>query len=456
MKLWQKLSLICCGVLVAVIAACSTLLLLQARSVILAETYRYAKEKEAALASSFSEMAGYYSQNEDLSTTTYSLVKYCFMRFADSASVLQQGEETVYSEVALDPAEYLSFNDDYTQQIYAGDIDGRNILIVGSTVNVKSQNYRVYVVEDITSVYAGIREMLFRFIGIGSGLIAFGTLLSLFFVRRAMRPLERLRGTAREIAQGGYEKRADIRSRDEVGELAADFNAMAEAVETRIGELTEVAQRQRLFIGGVTHEFKTPLTTMLLHADLLENAYMEEDTRQASLSHLQSQCRWLERLTQKLLKLITVEGQIELKKEPVQKLFERAKESTAETLGKRNTPLKTECGGETFKMDIDLMQSLIVNLVDNASKASQAGQEIVLRARGNFIEVEDHGCGIPENELQRVSEPFYMVDRSRGKKKGGTGLGLALVKEIAAAHSVKLHIESAVGKGTTVCIEFPS
>lgn len=456
MKLWQKLSLICCAVLVAVVALCSALLLMQSKSAILEQTYAHAREKEAALAASFSQMAGYYSQEGDLPATSYSLAKYCFSRFADSSSVLRQGEETIYSEVTLEPADYLSFDDEFTQQLYAGEIGGRNLLIVGSVVNVKNQDYRVYVVEDISPVYAGIRDMLWRFIGIGAGLIALGTLLSLLLVRRAMRPLEGLRGAAREIARGGYEKRAPIRTRDEVGELAADFNAMAEAVQGHIGELTETAQRQRLFIGGVTHEFKTPLTTMLLHADLLQNAYLEEEARAASLTHLQSQCAWLERLTQKLLKLISLQGEAELKRESSQKLFARVAESAAKTLEARNTPLRLECGDEEFLMDIDLMHSLLVNLVDNAGKFSPPGCEVVLRAKGNCIEVEDHGCGIPESDLERVMEPFYRVDCSRSKKIGGTGLGLALVGEIAKAHHARIAIESTLGEGTSVRLTFPS
>jgi signal transduction histidine kinase len=456
MKLWQKVSLICCIVLIGIVTVCGMLLILQSKSSILELTYKQARDKQSNLASSFSEMAGYYSADNDLPATTSALIKYCFTRFADATSVLQKDHEILYSEIAIAPGDYLPIADATSeQQQFTGEIDGRNILIVGSRVTVKGDPYFVFVVEDITSVYSDILYMIWRFALIGVAAIILGTGLIVFLIRCAMHPLARLRETTKQIADGAFGKRADVVARDEVGALAADFNTMADAVETHIAELTETAERQRLFIGGVTHEYKTPLTTMLLHTDLLQNAYLEEDEKQISLSHVQSQCKWLERLTQKLLKLITLQGQLEMKRESVANLFCRVQSSMDETLKIRKTPLFVECGIDTLIMDIDLMQSLFVNLVDNASKSSEPGQGITLRAYDHTIEVRDHGYGIPEGELERITEPFYMVDRSRSKKKGGSGLGLALVKEIATAHGAKISIESKLNEGTAVRITFP-
>ncbi len=455
MKLWQKVSLICSIVLTGIITACSLILILQSKTTILELTYKQTREKQSNLAASFYEMAGYYSLDGDLPATTYSLVTYCFSRFADSASVLQKDNETLYSEISIFPGDYLKLAKASKQQQFSGEINGRNILIVGSHVTVKNTEYTVWVVEDISSIYNDIHMMIWMFIAISIAAILLGTGMIVFLVRRAMHPLLQLRATTKRIAAGEYGERAPILSHDEVGKLAEDFNTMANAVQGRIAELTETAERQRLFIGGVTHEFKTPITAMLLHTDLLQNAYLEEDEKQASLSHVESQCKWLERLTQKLLKLITLHGYPELKRESVAALFSRVRASMDEILQQRETPLMVDCSIDTLDMDIDLMQSLIINLADNASKASEPGQAVILRAYGHTIEVRDHGCGIPEDELERITEPFYMVDRSRSKKKGGSGLGLALVKEIAAAHNAKMLIESSPGKGTAVRIIFP-
>lgn len=105
-------------------------------------------------------------------------------------------------------------------------------------------------------------------------------------------------------------------------------------------------------------------------------------------------------------------------------------------------------------MEHDLLLDLIINLVDNASKASPSGALIELIAEDNRITVRDHGIGIPNEELDKLTEPFYMVDKSRSRRAGGAGIGLALCKEIATLHNAKLAFESESGVGTSASIVF--
>ena len=452
MKLWQKVSLICSAVLTSIVLLMGGLLLREAEQSILDLTYQQSSDKQRNLSASFSEMSNYYLEDSDTKPVEYSLVKYCFSRFADSTCVLMKGSETMYSNVAVDMSRYIIKG--YDAEQFEEEIGGRQILITGSNVNVRNERYAVYVVEDITGVYESITRMVWRFALIGGVGILLGFVLIGLLVRRSMQPLAVLKTAAGRIAAGGYGERATVLSKDEVGALANDFNRMAEAVENHIGELIETAERQRLFIGGVTHEFKTPLTTVILNADTLQNAYMDEEERQTALSYIERQCKWLERMTQKLLKLITLKQDIELKPSSVPQLFERVEESMAETLRQRDTRLISECKLNTLSMDADLMQSVLINLVDNASKASAPGQAVTMRAYDDVLEVSDNGIGIPESELARITEPFYVVDKSRSKKLGGSGLGLALVKEIVNAHGAALEIESSVGVGTTIRVRF--
>lgn len=452
MKLWQKISLICSAVLTSIVLLMGGLLLREAEQSILDLTYQQSSDKQRNLSASFSEMSNYYLEETDSAPVEYSLVKYCFSRFADSTCVLMKGSETLYSNVAVDMSRYTIKG--YDAEQFEEEIGGRQILITGSNVNVRNERYAVYVVEDITGVYESITRMVWRFALIGGVGILLGFVLIGLLVRRSMQPLAVLKTAAGRIAAGGYGERATVLSKDEVGALANDFNRMAEAVENHIGDLTETAERQRLFISGVTHEFKTPLTTVILNADTLQNAYMDEKERQTALSYIERQCKWLERMTQKLLKLITLKQDIELKPSSVPQLFERVEESMAETLRQRDTRLISECKLNTLSMDADLMQSVLINLVDNASKASAPGQAVTMRAYDDVIEVSDNGIGIQESELARITEPFYVVDKSRSKKLGGSGLGLALVKEIISAHGAELEIDSSVGIGTTIRIQF--
>lgn len=460
MKLWKKVSLLCSLVLVLVVGASTILLIGQARDEILNLTYQNAEQKQQALVRSFNNMLMYYHEEQDSKAATRSLMKYCFTQYADKEAALTLNGETLYSSLSLDPSEYLTPGDGDTPQRYTGLVDGRQLLIVGSdarppyafTQSLDGIGCMVYIVQDITPVYDQIRSLTLQFVVIGAVCIGLGLLLIALLVRRSLRPLQELQSAAAHIAEGNYAERVAVISSDEVGELAKDFNVMAESVEQRIDELTETAERQRLFIGGVTHEFKTPLTALLLNADSLQNTYLDDEERSAALARIEHQTRWLERLVQKLLKLITLDQSPELQPVSVPDLLNRVRESTADSLNKRGVSLETDCRVQALNLDADLMQSVLVNLVDNASKASHEGQTVTLTADDTGFAVRDHGCGIPQEEIERITEPFYMVDRSRSKKLGGVGLGLALVKEIVQAHGGRLEIESTVGGGTTVSV----
>lgn len=458
MKLWQKTAIICISVLLIIVFACSAVLLVHAKNSILELTYSHAEDKQRGLASSFSEMASYYLTEEDSATVEASLVNYCFSRFADFSSVLMRGEETLYSGVSVDPRTLLPLSgNEYGIQLTEREIEGRNVLIVGSLVTVKSTPYAVYVVEDISTTYNSITNMAGTFVIVSMAGILLGAGSIALLMRRSTRPLTALALTARRIADGEYGIRASVETHDEVGTLADDFNMMAKAMETRIAELTETAERQRLFIGGVTHEFKTPLTALLLHTRMLRRANMTEEEKDGSLAHIESQCEWLERLVQTLLRIITLDREIERKPCAVDVLFDRVRQNTQKSLADRGVTLNTLSDGGTLLVNADLIQSLLINLVDNAAKAYDTGMEnrkVCLTVSGSTIEVSDNGRGIPKEALPRIFEPFYMVDKSRSKKSGGSGLGLTLIRKIADAHGAEITVESSVGKGTTVRLRF--
>ena len=453
MKLRKKISLLCGLVLVLVVGICSLILIGQAKDNLLNLAYTNTGQKQRSLVSSFHKMLSYYHEEQDSAVTSRSLMKYCFTQVADEESVLVLDGETVSSSFLLDPGNYLIPDPGNQQQRFTGMVDGRRLIIVGSSLRLSYAGdplcCNIYVVQDITSVYRQIHSLAWQFASIGAICIGFGLLLIALLVQRSLQPLQALKSTASHIAEGNYTERAAVSSADEIGALAKDFNLMADAVQQRIEELTETADRQKLFIGGVTHEFKTPLTALLLNVDSLQNTYLDEEEHGVVLSRIEHQCRWLEKLVQKLLKLITLKQKPELTPVCVTDLFASVLENTADMLTARGIILKTESSVQSLNLDADLMQSVLINLVDNAGKASGAGQTIVLSADETGFTVQDHGCGIPQDEIRRITDPFYMVDRSRSKSQGGIGLGLALAKEIVQAHGGQLIIESIVGTGTT-------
>jgi len=329
-----------------------------------------------------------------------------------------------------------------------------NIIIAGSTSTIHGVNYTIYTITDITAVYNQIIAMSLQFVLIGTVSITIGTFLLLLILRFSMKPISQLRDAARNISQGEYAQRVDIATKDEVGDLANSFNSMAGAVEKHVSELEERAERQQLFIGGVAHEFKTPLTSILIHADTLINTKLSKENRQISAQYIYEQSHLLERLTTKMLKLITVGAKMELHDQSIDAVLDTLQSCTADILQMREQRLIIESNHQNYRMDHDLIFSLLVNLVDNASKASEPGQSIILTARANEITVSDQGTGISPEDLQRITEPFYTADKSRSKKLSGNGIGLALAQEIAKAHGAKLEFESTLGVGTTAKLQF--
>lgn len=460
MKLSQRITLLVSIVLAVVILGVSASLLLFAKNTILSLSDEQVQRKQKTLRTSFSEMANYYARNNDSEAVHDSLVQYCFTRFADQSSVLMRNGEPIVTGVTIDPSAYVMLDSEtYEEGLpIAVSVQGRNLLIAGSRAAVANQTYAVYVVEDVTDVYTRIRRMALIFSGVAVAAIALGAAVVSFVVKRSTKPVTALSGVAREIADGAYEKRVDVRTKDEIGALGRDFNRMADAVETKISELEERNERQRLFIGGVTHEFKTPMTGLLLHAGLLRRANLSDEERDASLAHIEAQTQWLERLTQNLLKLTTSDEEIERETIDVPAFLETVQEGIKPKLSERGAALTVHCETDTLDLNPDLWHSLLNNLIVNAANAYDADapeKPIVLTVKGKTFSVSDRGRGIPKEVQNRIFEPFFRVDKSRSKKQGGSGLGLALVKAIADAHGAAITVDSEPGKGTTVSVMLP-
>ena len=141
---------------------------------------------------------------------------------------------------------------------------------------------------------------------------------------------------------------------------------------------------------------------------------------------------------------------IHMEKHPVSQLIGKVAELEKYHLKEQGITLETRSDDNVLLMDMDLMESLLVNLIDNAMKASKEGDTIYVEAAGTCILVEDHGRGIPAEEIPKITEAFYMVDKSRSKKAGGIGLGLALCTQIVKLHGAKMEIKSKPGVGTQI------
>ena len=303
-----------------------------------------------------------------------------------------------------------------------------------------------------------LRNLTMYMIVITFSVMVVMSIIVALILRHSLRSLKELNATAADIAKGNYDKRVNVRGKNEIATLGTTFNQMAEAVETRTKSLEESERQKTLFMGNLTHELKTPLAAISGYAQTLLTVRLDEADEVEALGYIDEECKRLERLSKKMLRLLELdtEQKLELYEIPVRQLFERTERLCRKLLETKGVTLQYEEHGECFLVEEDLMTEVLVNLVDNANKASKQGDTIRLIANDHQILVQDTGCGIPEEEQKKILEPFYMIDKSRSRKNGGAGLGLALTALILKRHDVTLAIESEEGKGTTMILNFPA
>lgn len=385
-------------------------------------------------------------------------VKYVFSQCGDETSVLVQEGKILSSHISFDPQQLLIAPDDGSTSSLETEVDNVSYLILASQLvpfGPEGPVYSVYTVIDLSPLYAETHEMALNTAWLIGGASFTGLILIVALIHFTMKPLEKLNAAAGRIAEGNYAERTKIRRKDEIGELSQSFDRMADSVETTVSTLQEQNRRQKLFIGAVSHEFKTPLTSLLLNADSLQNTCMTEEEQQDTYTNMEKQCRWLEKMTGSLLKLLSVEKSLDIQPVSLQDLMQDLREGCEDILKQYQVKLEIACDDAVFHLDRDLMQCALLNLIHNAARASKPGQSVEAYVHGTTFEITDHGKGIPKEDLPRILEPFYMVDKSRSKKQGGTGLGLALVNEIVKAHGGSMAIESTVNSGTTVSFTLP-
>lgn len=234
--------------------------------------------------------------------------------------------------------------------------------------------------------------------------------------------------------------------------VQAAVTAAALAAAWHYEKLQALNDRQSRFVADLTHELKTPLTSMIGYADLLRSAPLDESRRRAAADAIYHESTRLESLSQQLLALqgLQTDG-VTLGSVPVAAVFADVARSLPDAALDCDAP-----AGAAVRADRVLLADLLRNLVLNALHAEPKDGTVHLtcaEAGGQWrLTVQDNGCGIPAGALPHLTEPFYRVDKARARANGGSGVGLALCAEIAAAFGTKLEFESTPGEGTTVAI----
>lgn len=308
---------------------------------------------------------------------------------------------------------------------------------------------------EVTSLFSARQEQYQSFFYLMLALTAIVGALSLAVASVILRPLARLSAATKRMAAGELDQRVRVDSSDELGRLSEDFNAMAARLEEQVQELKDAAQRQEDFLNSFAHEIKTPLTSIIGYADLLRSRPATAAQVRDSAGYIFSEGRRLEALSQKLMDLIVLDKQdFPLRPVPMDAFLQRVGGALLPALEKQGIRLRVRVQPADIPLEPDLMETVCLNLLDNARKAMDGSGIIVLEGLvepgGYCIRVTDNGKGIPAQELSRITEAFYMVDKSRARAQGGAGLGLAVCRRIVTLHGGTMEFQSVVGTGTQV------
>jgi two-component system phosphate regulon sensor histidine kinase PhoR len=245
-----------------------------------------------------------------------------------------------------------------------------------------------------------------------------------------------------------------------------DENIGALVVLNDITRLRHLENIRREFVANVSHELKTPITSIKGYVETLqEGAIDDKKNARKFVEIIFKQADLLNMLVDDLLSLSKIEqgaerGEVQLSREPVRRIIEAAISAYRAKASERRIRVTLHCREEiVVKANTRLLEQAIGNLLDNAIKYSEPGGSVeidVTQSKAEVtITVNDHGGGIAPEHLPRLFERFYRVDKGRSRELGGTGLGLAIVKHIVQAHGGDVTVESAPGKGSAFTIHLP-
>lgn len=278
----------------------------------------------------------------------------------------------------------------------------------------------------------------------------------IFLARRALKPVDKIAQTAQEIEEGDLSRRINVKTKDELGRLAATLNAM-------IARLEKAFQRQKQFTGDASHELRAPLAVIEAESSLaLQKERPASDYRQ-SLEMISKEAKQMSSLIDQMLMLARADAGKEQ--------WNFTQVDLGKLINDLSTDIEVLCQekGLSFQLghtedlvvkgDEARLRGLFMNLLDNAIRytPSPGAVSVSLHREGQMavVVITDTGVGIPAEDIPFIFERFYRVDKSRSRAEGGSGLGLAICRHIAEAHGGKIEVESKVGTESTFSVWLP-
>ncbi|MCR5507206.1 MAG: HAMP domain-containing histidine kinase [Lachnospiraceae bacterium] len=325
---------------------------------------------------------------------------------------------------------------------------------INSDFRIKGYVVLHYYLKGITETTESIMNTYYLALGI---LFLLSLLVLVVFTVVVYRPLRKITKATEEYADGNLTHTIEIDKDDEIGHLAASLNYMA-------SELSKGEDNQKQFIANVSHDFRSPLTSIKGYIEAMEDGTIPPEMSGKYLKIVLNETERLTKLTNSLLQLnnLNTRGMhLDITDFDINAVIKDTAASFEGTCRAKRIRFKLVLCGEKLFVTADMgrIQQVLYNLIDNAIKFSDTNSQIKLETSEKndtvFVSVKDSGIGIPKESQKLIFDRFYKTDLSRGKDKKGTGLGLAITKEIINAHHENINVISTVGVGTEFIFTLP-
>jgi signal transduction histidine kinase len=335
---------------------------------------------------------------------------------------------------------------------------GRKILSVAIPLLDKSR------LEGIIYLYvplAKISELTvdFSFLWLAGGVtfIILAAFVGFKMLHRLTRPLAAMKDAAEQVSKGDYSARVDIQSNDEIGQLATAFNHMSESIQKE-------DEKKREFMADVSHELRTPISYIKGYGEALENGLIKKPQEQMKyLRLINREAGRMVKIVADLLDLSRLDAdEFNLVQTPfpLAQLIEDFIVKYGPALEEKNIELHVDLDPDIIiNGDEGRLEQILQNIIDNAIRYTENNGtihiELTKHTFGCLIEIVDTGMGIPSDDIKKLTDRFYRVNKARSRADGGTGLGLAIANKLVKLHHGKMEISSKLGEGTSVKLFFP-
>lgn len=357
----------------------------------------------------------------------------------------------------------LKTDPDFLDEVFSDHTEMKGVLSepmvsVVYRVNYKYQT-RGYIV--LLSSLSGIKEKSTYFIDIMNLcfllFLAFLALIFFYLNYSTVIPLIKLKKAATEYSAGNYTYELKMKQSDEYGDLANAISYMA-------SEINSLGEYQRKFVANISHDFRSPLTSIKGYAEALQDGTIPYEMKDKYLGIILFETNRLTKLTTSLLELNSFDNKgtlLDITSFDINHIIKKTAESFEGTCTQKKITLNLIFASKETMVDADFgkIQQVLYNLLDNAIKFSHHNSSIKVTTteKGDklFVSIKDNGIGIPKDSIKKIWERFYKTDASRGKDKKGTGLGLSIVKEIITSHNENINVISTEGVGTEFIFSLP-